>query len=89
MLKPAMDLILRNQDWLAFVVQADASHWGLVVVGEEYEPVFGDGAAVEALALGDAGYGVEVVSHDPGGIEMPAGGDEVGDVAGAFGGAAW
>ena len=57
-------------------------HGAVVVVGEEDQPVFGDGALVEAFALGDAGDWVEVVAHDPGGVEVGAGGDEVGDVAG-------
>lgn len=56
---------------------------GVVVVGEEDQPLFGDGSAVEAFAFGDAGDGVEVVAHDPGDVEVGAGGDEVGDVAGA------
>jgi len=53
-----------------------------VVVGEEDQPVLGDGAGEEALALGDAGEGVEVVAHDPGGVKVMVGGDEVADVAG-------
>ena len=39
---------------------------------------------VEALALGDAANGIEIVAHDPGDVEMGAGGDEVGDVTGVL-----
>ena len=59
--------------------------WGVVVVGEEDQPLFGDGSLVETFAFGDAGEGVEVVTHDPGGVEVGGGGDEVGDVAGVRG----
>ncbi len=67
---------------LALVVGRDVGEGGVVVVGEEDEPAFGDGAGVEAFTLGDAGDGIEIVAHDPGDVEMGAGGDEVGDVAG-------
>ena len=53
-----------------------------MVVGEEDQPVLGDGALQEGFALGDASEGVEVVAHDPGGVEVVVGGDEVADIAG-------
>ena len=73
---------LFRDDRFALVVPFEVAEGDLVVVGEEDQPVLGDGAGEEALALGDAGEGVEVVAHDPGGVEVVVGGDEVADVAG-------
>lgn len=48
-----------------------------MVVGEEDEPLFGDGAGVKAFALIDDCEWIEVVAHAPGDVEVGAGGDEV------------
>lgn len=51
---------------------------------EEHQPFLGNGSLIEPLALRDGFDGIEIVSHDPGWVEMCAGGDEIGDVAGVL-----
>ena len=68
----------------AFVVEGDVRGRDVVVVGEDEEPVLGDGAREEALALVDAADRVEIVAHDPGGVEVVVRGEEVAGVDGVF-----
>ena len=49
----------------------------VVVVREDEQPVLGDGAREEALALVNAADGVEIIAHDPGGVEVIVGREEV------------
>src|SRR5579872_5563419 len=74
------------QNRLVFLVEMDVAEGMVVVVGEEDEPAFGDSAGVEALALLDVHQRIEIVAHAPGDVEVGAGGDEVGDVAGMLAG---
>src|SRR5579872_2764993 len=71
------------QNRLVFLVEMDVAEGMVVIVGEEDEPAFGDGAGVEALALLDVAEWIEVIAHAPGDLEVGARGDEVGNVAGA------
>ena len=68
-------------------VEGEAGGGDRVVVGEEDEPVLGDGAGEEAVALLDDAEWVEVEGHAPGGEEVGGGGDEVADEAGVASGA--
>jgi hypothetical protein len=61
----------------AFVVECDAGSGQLVVVREDEEPLLGDGEVEESFALVDAADGVEIVAHDPGGVEVVVRGEEV------------
>jgi hypothetical protein len=72
-------------DGAAFVIERDACGGEVVVVREDEEPVFGDGAREEALALVDAANGIEIVAHDPGGVEVVMRGEEVAGVDGVLG----
>jgi hypothetical protein len=56
----------------------------VVVVREDEEPVLGDGARQKALALVDAANGIEIVAHDPGGVEVVVRGEEVAGEDGVF-----
>jgi hypothetical protein len=52
------------------------------LVGEEDQPVLGDGAGVEAFFFFDGAQGVEVEAEAPGEGQVGGGGDEVGYVTG-------
>lgn len=64
-------------DGAAFVVQGDVCGRDVVVVRKDEEPVRGDGAREKAFPLVDAADGIEVVAHDPGGVEMVVGWEEI------------
>lgn len=61
----------------AFVVKDDVRGGNVMVVREDEEPVLGDGAREEAFAFVDAANGIEIVAHDPGGVEVVVRGEEV------------
>ena len=58
----AQDFAVRSGFWqllpgdhgLGFFVEGDAGHGSVVVMGEEKQPLLGDGAGVEAFAFVDA-----------------------------------
>ena len=53
-------------------------------MGEHSQPSLRDGARVIPLAAGDGFDRIEIEGHHPVQVEMGAGGDQVGDIAGAL-----
>lgn len=53
-------------------------------MGEDQEPVVGDGFGIEAFAAFDGVERVEVEGHGPSGVEVGGGGDEISGEAGGF-----
>src|SRR5580700_1368685 len=70
------------QHRLPLVVQFDRAEWPVMVMRKKNQPLLRNRLCIEAFTLLNAGHRVEIVTHDPSGIEMRAGGDQVGDVAG-------
>lgn len=56
---------------------------GQIMVMRKHQPVFRVGTGEKAFAFLDAAQWVEVVAHDPGGLQMMRG-DEITDMAGVL-----
>src|SRR5579884_361017 len=72
-----------------FVIGAfNVSPWNFRIMGEKSQPILRNGLGIVALPVFQDFQRIQVISHGPGDIQMPSGGNQVRNVAGGLAGAA-